>query len=236
MRWLPLLALVLVGCASANSGNGKADAGSGGTDSDNNPPIDGSDVDAQAAIDAAISQTLVQTTSSTNTPSNSATCGTGENSYYRVFTLADHGITGPFFITQVTFGAQEAGLSPVLQIKVGTYAGTVGGPTLNLAQVTNINSTTITVPNTTDPGNNLVAPITGTIPAGSSLIVEIFNPSNTATKFFYLGASNAGETKPGYVRGPGCVDGNGNPVTTPTSTASLGLPQSNLNITVTGTH
>jgi hypothetical protein len=233
MRRLLLLTLAICGCAKAtvNGNHGNPDAGS------NNPDPDGdiTQIDAPdgpGPIDALITQTLTQTTNSQNAMSNSATCGTGDNSWYRVFPLSDHGITGPFNVTQVTFGGQEAAQAPVLQIKIGTYAGTVGGTTLDLAQVTNINSTTLTAPNETDPGANLVAPITGTIPANSNLIVEIFVPNNTTTKFFYIGASNAGETKPGYVRGPGCT------VTVPTATGSppVSLPTANLNITVTGTH
>ncbi|HEU0033387.1 MAG TPA: hypothetical protein VFQ53_22300 [Kofleriaceae bacterium] len=236
MRRLLLLALVVSGCASAGGGgNNPQQDGNPGTDG-SDPGDGGPDIDAPPLIDAAVSVTLTQTTSSTNTASNSVTCPNGENSWYRVFSLADHGITGPFFINQVTFGAQEAGGSPVLQIKVGTYTGALGGTTIDLSKVTNLNSATMTIPNTNDPGNNVVVPITATAPAGSNVIVEIFNPSNTSTKFFFIGASNAGETKPGYVRGPSCNDSGGTPITTPRSTASIGFPASNLNINLTGTH
>jgi hypothetical protein len=232
MRWLPLLALGLFACASANVG-GNNDDDDDDVPKDAPDPNDPDAPDAAPLIDAGVTQTLVQATNNTNTASNSATCPNGENSWYRVFTLTDSGITGGFNVTQVTFGAQEAALSPVLQIKLGLYAGAVGGTTLDLAQVTAVNATTMTIPNTANPGNNVVVPITGFVPAGSSLIVEIFNPSNNGTKFFFIGASNGGETKPGYVRGPSCNNG-GVPITIPTSTAAIGLPASNLNITVTG--
>lgn len=232
MRWLLLLAGVLAGCATAG-----VDGGSGNPDG--NPGTDGTRVDAGVDApppDASIMSTLTQTTSNSNVASNSVTCSSGENSWYRVFALADHGVTGAFNVTQVTFGVQESLASPSVQVKIGTYAGTPG-TTLDLAMVTPINAATVAIANQTNPGNNVVAPITGTIPAGSKLIVEIFKPgANTASNYFFVGASNAGETKSGYVRAPTCNDAGGAAITVPKTPASVGVPTAQLNITVTGTH
>lgn len=239
MRWFVPFALLtgVVGCASASSDNPGGGDGGGGSGSDaSGPRPDGPVIPADAPIDAPISVTLSQTTSTTNIMSNSTTCGTGENSWYRVFPLAESGVNGPLYITQVTFGAQEAAGAPIADVKLGTYTGAVGGTTLDVAQITPLANTTATIPALTNPGNTIVAPITTTVPAGSNLVVEIHVASNGTSKYLYIGASNAGETKPGYARAPGCVDANQNPVTTPTSTAALGRPTSHLNITVTGTH
>jgi hypothetical protein len=76
------------------------------------------------------------------------------------------------------------------------------------------------------------APITGDIPPGSNLIVEVLSPDHSSQPgtYFYIGATTAGETKPGYVRAPACSINN------PTTTAGVGYPSANLVITVTGTY
>src|SRR5687768_11243022 len=87
------------GCASAGS-----------PDPSQNP--DGSMTDsvlADAAIDAPVPVmiTLSQLTSTTNVAGNSVVCNSGENSWYRVFALSDHGVTNAFNVQSVTFGVQE---------------------------------------------------------------------------------------------------------------------------------
>src|SRR5947207_12127093 len=101
MRWL-LLCLVIAGCARAGKENsiigGLFDAGPlDGTDV---PPPDGSPIDAPPQ-----QMTLSQTVSAGIAVGTSFNCHrvdtgfTRENSYYRVFTLSEHGITGPLHIT-----------------------------------------------------------------------------------------------------------------------------------------
>jgi hypothetical protein len=185
-----------------------------------------------AAPDMLVMQTLSQTTSNTNATSNSIACAAGLNSWYRVFTLSDFNITGPFAVQSVTYGVQEAAGSPPINVKIGTYAGTPGA-TLDLAMITPINTVSVNAAAQTNPGATVTTPITGMVPAGGKLIVEISRPNAaTSTQYFYIGASNQGETKSGYMRGPSC-----NPATpNPTTPATLGFPASNLNIVVTGTH
>jgi hypothetical protein len=228
MRRLMFLAL-LGACASAGRESPATDGQPGAE-----PGIGGPLIDAMpdAPPDMLIMQTLSQTTSNQNAASNSIACQAGTNSWYRVFPLADFGITGPFNVQSVTFGVQEAGGSPPINVKIGTYAGTPG-TTLDLAMITALNQVTINAANQTNPGANVTTNITGTVPAGGKLVVEINRPNaGTSTVYFYIGASNQGETKSGYMRGPSC-----NPATpNPTTPATLGFPATNLNIVVTGTH
>ena len=137
------------------------------------------------------------------------------------------------FTSTLRTNASEALGSPVVQVKIGTYSGTPG-TTISTANITPINSTTVTIPNQTNPGTNIVAPITGVIPANGQLVVELFKPGmNTSTVYFYVGASNSGETKPGYFRAPSCLYQNVS-IATPTTPGSIGVPTAQLNITVTG--
>jgi hypothetical protein len=222
---------LLVGCATAGNSNVDNLDPDGGVDA----PDARVAVDAPMAMpDAAVMMTLTQATSNQNASANSVTCSAGEDSWYRVFALADHGIAGKFTVQSVTFGVQEAGGSPPVQVKIGTYAGNPG-TTLNTAMITPINSVTINAANQTNPGANVTVPITGEIPAGSKLIVEIYKPGvNTATTYFYIGASNGGEIKAGYFRAPACSY-NLVPIATPTTPGSVGFPTAQLNIVVTGT-
>jgi hypothetical protein len=244
MRWLPVC--LLVGCATAGNQQPGVDAQGGGGDSakPDASPVTDSGMQMPDAPKQMVTVTLQQTTNNTVVAANSVACGnatagyTAENAYYRVFALADHGITSTFHVTQVTFGVQEAGGTQSVTVKIGTYAGTPGstlntGTTAVGGAVTQINTTTVAIPATTT-GASVPAPITGDIPAGSNLIVEVLSPdhsSQTGT-YFYIGATNAGETKPSYVRAPACS------INTPTTTATVGngYPSSHLLITVTGTY
>ena len=245
--------VLIVGCASAGRDTFGGGTGDSGIDSSTTL------VDAAVPMDAPlpmidappgmVTVTLQQTTNNTVVAANSVACGgcnntsnpcnstyTAENAYYRVFALADHGITNPFNVSQVTFGVQEAAGTQTVQVKIGTYAGTPGttlntGATDFAGAITPINTATVSVPATTT-GISVPAPITATVPAGSNLIVAVFSPTHQgqANTYFYIGATNAGETKPGYMRAPNCS------LSTATTTGGVGYPAANLLISVTGSH
>jgi hypothetical protein len=227
-----LLLGAVCGCASA-----------GAPDPNQNP--DGSMTDdsmmmtADARIDAPpppVMVTLSQLVSTTNAAGNSVVCNSGENSWYRVFPLSDHGVTKAFNVQSVTFGVQEAAGNPTVTIRVGTYASAAGA-TLNTAMITPIGMMTHQVPAATNPGTNVTVPVIGTVPAGSNLIVEINKTgTNTAGLHFVIGAANGGETKAGYVRAPTCNDAGGTPITQPVTPAAVGRPTAQINIVVTGSH
>lgn len=247
MRRLLYLVIVLTGCASArqdqpgtdaNGGVGSDSGTSGGDDGSMMMPDGGTTPDAPPQM---VTVTLSQTTNNTVIAANSIACGnqtegsTSENDYYRVFKLSDHGINTTFHVTQVTFGVQEAGGTQNVTVKLGTYAGTPGttldtGGTDFGGLATQIATTSVAVPATTT-GASVPAPITGDIPAGGTMIVEVLSPDRSGTTtYFYIGATNAGETKPGYVRAPDCTIPNAS------TTASLGYPAANILISVTGSY
>jgi hypothetical protein len=245
--------LVVAGCATActsqlgpdrksNHGN-MPDAGFGRPDADRGTPMPMPDAALPDAAPGLTTVTLTQTTNSTPTPATSIACGacnnntnpcnswfTFENAYYRVFDLAQHGVTKTFHVQQVTFAVEESAGNQSVQVKVGTYNGTPG-TTLDLAQVTQQVTTSVNIPPTTT-GLSVPAPITTDIPAGSKLIVEVSAPDHEGLNnvYFYLGATTAGETKPGYIRSPSCGD------STPTTMASIGFPEVGILVSVTGSY
>jgi hypothetical protein len=238
MRWL-VVCLAVAGCARAGQENsiigGLTDAG---------PRRDATDVPEPDAspIDAPPQQiTLTQTTSGAIAVGTSFNCHrasvTRENSYYRVFTLSDHGVTGMLHVTRVEFaidtaiaGAGQGGQQPAT-VKLGTYGGTPDGTTLDGALVRSLGSADVRIPDGT--GTRVTVPITADVAPTANLIVELLIPDGLAAgNALLVGTNQQGERKPGYTRGPSCG------VTLPTSmktvAADNSLDQADLILTVTG--
>ena len=234
-----LFALAVTGCATAHkdSFNGRPDSGIHTTDSPNGGNQDtggGSNMaDAAPHIDSptgGTTQTLSQSTSNTDSGVGIA-CGptaggyTLKNSYYRVFTLSDYGISGVFHVSGVDFVASGVAGSPPIKVSVGTYNGTVSSAslsgTISLAQSANLNPGTGT--------NSIHVPLTADI--SGNLVIEIDQTTDgTAANgyTFYPGANASGETKPGYIMATGCS------VNTPTNITTAAGATVNLIMSVTG--
>jgi hypothetical protein len=242
------LLLLLAGCAS------------GGRDVtlDASEPTDSSTQRDAHMVDVppgTMTRELTQTTSQTIQPATSIACGnnppgTNANNYYRVFDLAALGITGAFDVTEVAFQVEDSeGVSgtggSTVAVRVGTYAGTPGDQ-LELSMMTIlVSNPTVAVPEVvedlgppaTTPGGTVHAPITATIPAGSKLLVEVDSPDGHNQYYFYMGANAQGESAPGYVLAPTCVDANQQPITKPSNISKLFpdlYPNVHLLLTVTG--
>jgi hypothetical protein len=214
MRWLSVLALPIAACASAGGGSGGPPPADGPTgDPDGSTDTDGPPPDTAPPVDAP--PQMVVLSQNINTVPNGTRLGcnqspgnyTRENSYYRVFTLADHGITGTYQVQSVTFAvnlANAGGTQQPAQVKIGRYVGTPGGLTLTVADIQPINSANIQIP---DGATSVTTPITGIVPPGANLIVELAIPDGVAAQNqFFIGTNAAGESKPGYIRAPvmGC--------------------------------
>jgi len=212
MRWF-LVSLAITGCANAGPGNSII---GGLNDASVNDGRDLPELDAPV-IDASPRQvTLDQNTSSAIKGGNSFACvptagqedHTPANSYYRVFTLADSNVTSTLHVSEVVFGVEFAsaatgGMQPA-KLRLGSYAGTPAGRTIDPAQITTITTVDIQI-NDTLAGDRVTVPIGADIPANTNLVVELDIPENlTAFNRFYIGSNGAGETKPGYWGAPSC--------------------------------
>lgn len=228
---------LLVGCASASNPGTGVDAGDD-AQVDATPLIDAVPIDAAPML-KTLSQNSDATTL-TNTGSvqcsNPDTGYTSENSWYRVFKLSEFGITSALVVSKVSFGIAVSTGTPTIDIKLGTYAGTVTTTTaqLDTAMITPIMATTHVAPATTQAMAHIEdVPIAATIPAGAQLIVEIHAADLTAmSKSFYLGGNNATDTAPAYLRAPGA----GCTIMQPRSMDDLAFATSSPIITVTGTY
>lgn len=236
-----LLAVLLGACATADKpsiGGNQVDASTGGGIDSSTPPIvDAPDVPPADAGPMAVS--LTQNANPTPIAANSIACQanniTAENSYYRVFGLADHGITGELTVNNVGFAVESAdaggaGTSQPATLRLAIYGGTPGG-TLQLNMMTPVTSMAITIPD----GNLTMVnvPITAAIPPNSQLVVELAIPDGAAAGHsFFLGSNNAGETKPGYIRAPSA----GCDITQPTDINAVTANAPDYIFVVNGTH
>lgn len=239
-----LIGLAIAGCARAGKENsiigGITDARPR-SDADDVPPPDASPIDAPPG-----QQTLTQNASNAITKNNSFACVVGDgitldNSYYRVFTLADYQITSTFHVTQVEFGIQiatagQGAASQPATVKIGTYGMVPQGTMLDLAQVRNVSSVDIQIPN--GSATAMTVPIQADIAPTTSVIVELAVPdssidgNNQGNKFF-IGTNTDTERAPGYTLGTTCG------VAPPTSMQSvaddLGFGTVHMVMSVTGT-
>jgi len=247
MRRLFLLTLVTTGaCAQAHregfttrpdSGGGihVTDSDMGGGTDGNGQQSDGPNQQMDAPTQGG-NQTLTETTSNTDTGIAIACAPTSgaytlKNSYYRVFTLNDYGITGTFHVQAVDFGLTAVN-SPAIKVSVGTYSGTTGGATLTNSSIS-IGATATINPGDSDTTEHV--PLTADV--AGSVVVEIDQTADGTSSNgykFYPAANASGQTKPGYIKAAGCSDNNGNPITSPTDISQLAGTETDLVITVTG--
>src|SRR5262249_19077469 len=130
-----------------------------------------------------------------------------QNSYYRVFTPSDAGLTTTLHITQIAFGIESAiagtGTMQPASVNLGTYTGTLAGTTLDLSKVQSITSADIQISN--GEGITMKVPIMADLAPTANLIVELAIPDGrTAGNSFFIGTNTAGERKPGYTSAMDC--------------------------------
>jgi hypothetical protein len=191
VKRLVLACVALVGCATAGPGNeiigGLTDAGTeGGRGTDGG----GTPVDV----------TLSQTSSSDVVANNSFDCGEVKNSFFRVFTPREQGITNDFTVAEVDFGIQSASDAIAATMTILPYTGTPGD-TLDMASLgTALVTQTVQIAATTTT-TTMRVPIAATIPATTTFAVELDVPGPAD---LYIGTNTGTETHPGYILAPDC--------------------------------
>ncbi|HNB50776.1 MAG TPA: proprotein convertase P-domain-containing protein, partial [Anaerolineales bacterium] len=175
--------------------------------------------------------TITHSASQTITTGNSVSCNAGglhaNNSYVRQFTLADFGITDPFNVTEVSFGVEQAtGATGEQPVTVNLYTWDPGDP-FTWANFTLVGTADASVPDQTL--SIFTVPVTGSIPAGATLVVEVFTPDGqTDGNSFFVGSNPDGQTSPSYLAAADCG------ITNPVDTAAIGFPDMMIVMNVTG--
>ena len=125
-----------------------------------------------------------------------------DNSYYRVFELNEFGINEEFQVTSVEFGVYQAigaeGEQPVhvrLHLLDGSFL---------LQNMRLIGAASIQLPD--QALTKVSVPVTGKVPAGGTLVVELFTPDGRplTSNRFAIGSNNLGQTAASYLRAPDC--------------------------------
>ena len=163
----------------------------------------------------------------TITASNSVRCDGGgthtDNSYWRSYSLANHGITTTIDVTEVRFGVELAtsGSGQGQPVEVRLYLDPTPAVLMPRAGLTAVYAETLTVPDMSMGIVNHVlscmpkiAVVTGT----EQLVIELFTPDGSSGgNSFFIGSNSLGQTGPTYLSAPGCG------VPEPMDTAQLGF-------------
>jgi hypothetical protein len=169
--------------------------------------------------------TITHSASQELTALNSASCGglagTTENRFLRTFTLSDFGIDDDFEVSEVSFGVEEA-TAQTLTVNLYTLDGA-----LTYANMTSIGTAEASIPASTL--TMISVPVTGEVPAGATLVVEVVSPNQQATGgVFYIGSNDAGQTAPSYLAAADCG------ISEPATTDSIGWPGMHIVLNVSG--
>jgi hypothetical protein len=144
--------------------------------------------------------------------------------YLRHFTLADFGVASGFDVSSVSFGvATMVGMPQQITVNLYQLADPDGPFVYDNLDLIGTAATTVSEQTMTA----VQVPVTGTAPAGSTLVVEVAAP-DMARAGFFLGAHPAGQSADSYLRAAACG------VPEPAATDDLGVPGTQLLLNVTG--
>lgn len=185
----------------------------------------------------AFAQVITQSSTPTVvSASGSVACGnstggyTADNSYLRVFNLADYGITYTYKITNIAFGVQTANTAFPVDVTVYNWTGgTFPTGTATELGTASVNLTTASAGTIVNTGTALNANI---VP-GSTFVVEIYHDGTGTTppQTFYMGTNAGAQTGPSYIVSETC--GINAPLATGTG-ALAGFASAKWVMTVTG--
>jgi cysteine-rich repeat protein len=209
-------------------GPSASDLAAAGRRLERNPePIPGLVAHRRTPVPAAAPMTVTITHSASQAvlSGNSIRCDGGWNSYLRVFHLADFGIFDRFDVTTVEIGIEqaEAGVGTSQEVTLNLY--TLDGP-LAFANLSLIGTVDVDTPDQASPVNVSI-PVAGTVPAGGTLVVEVF-AADATTDIFFIGSNDLGQTAPSFLAASSCG------FAEPADIATLGFPDMHVVMAVTG--
>ncbi len=138
---------------------------------------------------------------------NSISCNAGgshaDNGYFRVFDLASFGVASDYEVSSVDFGIENAvGMGGNQSATVNLY--TLSGP-LQLSNLTLIHTQDIVIPDQALTLYNLPLSAPVIVPAGSTLVYELFTPNGQAIgNEFFIGSNSGGESDLSYIVAADC--------------------------------
>ncbi len=158
---------------------------------------------------------------------NTVACGvqgqpfTRANQFLRSFTLTDFGIDTGFDVEEVRFAVEVLSVAQAITVNLYTLDGALAYANLDLLATATVELS----PQTTQ---FVTVPISTSVPAGATLVMEVAVPDLNGIGRFYAGSNNLGETAPSYLAAANCNLGE------PATYASIGFPQVHLLMSVSG--
>jgi len=149
------------------------------------------------------------------------------NSWWRSYSLNDHGVLGPVQICEIQFGVEQSvspgGAGQPISINVGVSLGQPFPAGFRLE----LGSITTTLP---DLANQFfVVPAAIQVPAGSEVYIEVHVPDGVETEhILFPGGNSLAETAPAYISSADCG------IDEPVTLAELGFPDSHTLINFRG--
>jgi hypothetical protein len=131
-----------------------------------------------------------------------------------------------YCINSVSFGVEWANNPQPVTVHLYT---TANFPTGFPGSLTQIASATFTI-SSSENGTVVTAPMLADVPAGTSqLVMELFTPNGQGVgNIFFVGSNSTPETGPSFISAPSCG------VTTPATTAAIGVPNMHIVFNVNG--
>lgn len=151
-----------------------------------------------------------------------------DNSWFLVLDLAAAGIVGDFQVARVQVGVQESiGATGTQPAEINLYTLPAGAELVR-ANLQFVATRAHDVPNLELEVMDM--PISASIPAGSTLVAEIYVPDGEFSRdLFKMGCNRLGSTGPSYIEAPSCAQ-----ITKITSFESLGTTDKHLVMAVQG--
>jgi len=180
-------------------------------------------------------QTVLTHSSSQAINGNTVACGnnttatSSDNRYYRAFNLTSMGVTTGFNLASIQFGVASLTAPSGYVVTVKAYTTTASFPTgFPATGYTLLGQANYTV-QAANVGTIVTVPLTGTVPANSTLVVEVGYAAAATGVNISLGSNTAAQTGPSYIASTACS------IATPTDVALINFPDVHMVINAVGT-
>ncbi|THF53356.1 T9SS type A sorting domain-containing protein [Flavobacterium supellecticarium] len=180
-------------------------------------------------------QTVLTHSSSQAIDGNTVACGnsstgtSSDNRYYRAFNLASMGVTSSFNLSAIQFGVASLTAPSGYVVTVKAYSTTATFPTgFPATGYTLLGQADYTV-QAANVGTIVSVPLTATVPANSTLVVEVGYAAGATGVRISLGSNTAPQTGPSYIASTACS------IATPTDVAAINFPDVHMVINAVGT-
>jgi hypothetical protein len=180
-------------------------------------------------------QTVLTHSSSQAIDGNTVACGnsstgtSSDNRYYRAFNLTAMGVTSSFNLSAIQFGVASLTAPSGYVVTVKAYSTTATFPTgFPATGYTLLGQADYTV-QAANVGTIVSVPLTATVPANSTLVVEVGYAAGATGVRISLGSNTAPQTGPSYIASTACS------IAAPTDVAAINFPDVHMVINAVGT-